>query len=394
MTIIELDKSYHPDFASPDVAPIGAVEVDYVEPLSFGLLNYFLPDSNSFIDVVNNQFHPSTVSPLNGVPAFNRHGRYIDCSTDHEVGITPRTFNSGEEYTITWLAAKNSSTSSGGMFIGKPSVSTDFIWMNTSGTAIQFRRNNQNQALSIPSISHDTLIWRSLVVQFARTDYYAGGLSAGGGATTQPFDISAIAAGFSTSSFDFDGQLQGLMIHDRPLSGAEVIALHENPYSLLKPVQNPIYFTPSGATTAAITGTAVPTITEADVVAGGKTILITLTGDTWVAAGATFDAQRQNIINGLDAAASPTNGWNNEVRDKEVVTAVVRTSSTLVTITLTAQAGYDVAATETITTTIPATALVTSAGAITGSPTFTVTAVSGFQAAWARGSNVIIQVGL
>src|SRR3989337_4566204 len=39
--------------------------------------------------------------------------------------------------------------------------------------------------------------------------------------------------------------------------------------------------------TAAITGTATANINEGDVVAGGKTIIITLTGDTWIAAGGT-----------------------------------------------------------------------------------------------------------
>jgi len=36
--------------------------------------------------------------------------------------------------------------------------------------------------------------------------------------------------------------------------------------------------------TAALTGTATASITEADVVAGGKTIILTLTGDTWIPA--------------------------------------------------------------------------------------------------------------
>lgn len=40
---------------------------------------------------------------------------------------------------------------------------------------------------------------------------------------------------------------------------------------------------PSGGATAALTGTAVGGITEADIVAGSKTIVITLTGDTWIA---------------------------------------------------------------------------------------------------------------
>jgi len=39
----------------------------------------------------------------------------------------------------------------------------------------------------------------------------------------------------------------------------------------------------SAAGSAAITGTATESITEADIVTGGKTIIITLTGDTWIA---------------------------------------------------------------------------------------------------------------
>lgn len=98
-------------------------------------------------------------------------------------------------------------------------------------------------------------------------------------------------------------------------------------------------------------------LTESDIVAGGKQIVLTVIGDTWVAAGAAFNAIRQDIIDGLDSAQSETLGWNNEVRDKEVVGAVVRTSDTVVTITLTASPAYDITANETITVTIPATAL-------------------------------------
>jgi hypothetical protein len=130
-------------------------------------------------------------------------------------------------------------------------------------------------------------------------------------------------------------------------------------------------------TTAVITAS----ITEAQVVAGGQTILISLTNDTWVTAGATFNAQRQNILNGLDSAQSETFGWNAEVRDKEVVGAVVRTSDTDVTITLTASPLYAIDSIETITVTIHEDALTTSSIAVTATPTFDVTpeAASGGQ---------------
>jgi hypothetical protein len=135
-----------------------------------------------------------------------------------------------------------------------------------------------------------------------------------------------------------------------------------------------------GGTTAALTGTALASITESDIVAGGKTIIITLTNDTFVAAGTGpigSTANTQAIIDGLTSAQSEGTGWNAEVRDKEVISSVVRTSSTVCTITLTAQAAYDVTAQETITVTIPAAGLVTSASSTVATPTFTVDVVSG-----------------
>jgi len=135
------------------------------------------------------------------------------------------------------------------------------------------------------------------------------------------------------------------------------------------------------STTIALTGTMTASVVEGDIVAGGKTIIITLTGDTFIAAGTGAigsTADTQALIDGFDAATSPTNGWNNEVRDKALTSEVVRTSSTVATWTVSAQSGYDVSAQETITGTIPA-AVLTGAAELTATPTFTVdfTAVGG-----------------
>ncbi len=129
--------------------------------------------------------------------------------------------------------------------------------------------------------------------------------------------------------------------------------------------------------TTAVTGTIGDGATEQEVRDGGGTVLLTLTDTTWVAAGATFNAQRQNIIDGLDSAESETYGWNAEVRDEMAVGSVVRTSDTLVTITVDADdvGGYRITSSETITATVPSTA--TAAGAaMTASPTFTISAAS------------------
>lgn len=133
------------------------------------------------------------------------------------------------------------------------------------------------------------------------------------------------------------------------------------------------FFVPTAVSvSAAVTGTVTASVSESDIVSGGLTVILTLNSDTWLAAGSAFNAQRQNIIDALNAASSPTNGWNNEVRANEVVGSVVRTSGTIVTITLSAAGSYDIATAETITATIPASALITSVGAVVAAPTFTV----------------------
>ena len=131
--------------------------------------------------------------------------------------------------------------------------------------------------------------------------------------------------------------------------------------------------------TAVLTGTMTATVDEVDITTGGKIIVITLVGDTFKAAGGGpigSPADTQALIDGFNAAASPTNGWNNEVRDKALTSEVVRTSSTVATWTVAAQAGYDISSTETITGTIPTAVLVTGAGAITATPIFTIDAVA------------------
>lgn len=137
----------------------------------------------------------------------------------------------------------------------------------------------------------------------------------------------------------------------------------------------PTFTVDTVAFTAAITGTATAAMTEADVVAGLKTILITLTGGIWVASGGVFNGQRQAIIDGLTSAQSEATGWNNEVRANLLTGDVVRTSDTLVTIILSAQATYDITAQETIEVTVPATALSPGGSSIVATPTFTVVTV-------------------
>ena len=89
----------------------------------------------------------------------------------------------------------------------------------------------------------------------------------------------------------------------------------------------------------------------------GQTMILNLGGATWAASGATFDAERQNIINGLTGSLGTSTDWNTAVRDNMAVTEVVRTDDDTVTITFAAHTGYaPSAASETVSISIPASA--------------------------------------
>lgn len=112
--------------------------------------------------------------------------------------------------------------------------------------------------------------------------------------------------------------------------------------------------------------------TEQDIRDGLDTITLTLLGAEWVAAGATFNAERQAIIDGLVSAQSEAGGWNAVLRPAIPVANVVRTSATVVTITLPAETDYEILADETIEATIPESATDDIAD-IVAEPTFTIT---------------------
>ncbi len=108
--------------------------------------------------------------------------------------------------------------------------------------------------------------------------------------------------------------------------------------------------------------------TELAVRAGGGVLTITVTVAEWVAAGATFNAQRQAIIDGIDGALDVVTGWDAVVRAALAVTDVVRTSASVVTVTLPAAAAYAIpaGASELVTVTIPGAALTTSLPLVAG----------------------------
>ena len=163
-------------------------------------------------------------------------------------------------------------------------------------------------------------------------------------------DAGATLTEFTT---DFDGNV-------RPVGSAWDIGAYE-----------------FGATTVVevtLSGTVTNPTIEGDIRTGGLTIVLTVAEDIWIEPGAGFDAIRQDIIDGLDSDQAEINGWDARVKAGLAVTDVVRTSETVVTITLPTFANYNITVDETIEATVPASALLGAIGDV-ASPVFNVEAV-------------------
>ena len=130
------------------------------------------------------------------------------------------------------------------------------------------------------------------------------------------------------------------------------------------------------AFTAALSGTLADNATETELRSSGQTLVITLTNDTWHTNVGSPSTETTALINGLDSAQGETKGWDAVVKAGLNDTHVVRTSPTVVTITLPAFSTYDISAQETITVTVPAAALVTSTTDVDAG-TFNTTVVAG-----------------
>ena len=142
----------------------------------------------------------------------------------------------------------------------------------------------------------------------------------------------------------------------------------------------------SGAS-AALTGTAVDGVDESDIVAGGETIIITLTGDTFV----TGTTSEDGIAAGMDGSAS----WDSEVTANTDNTDIVLSGGdTIATITLPAAASYSISADDTITITIPAASLTSTEAIVCDTFDVTNESAGSFQVAWAISSNIIMQPGV
>lgn len=134
--------------------------------------------------------------------------------------------------------------------------------------------------------------------------------------------------------------------------------------------------TGSAVISANVSGSATPFIGQEDVITGGKTLVVSIINDTFIAAGTGpigTTAQSQTFLDGIDSAQSEAGGWDAIVKTNLTPgTDLVRTNDNTATITLPAFAGYSITADEVLTVPVQAAILTTSSSDITATPTITI----------------------
>jgi len=160
--------------------------------------------------------------------------------------------------------------------------------------------------------------------------------------------------------------------------------------------------TPAGST-AAVTGTIIGTssspASEANIVSGGNTMIYTLTNDTWVYDIATNSAKYNLLFDNLALTSGGTgedSQWTAVITALKSAGSIVRTSDTVVTITLPSVSTYHITAAQIITPAIPL-SLVGSGVSPVLSSSFTIypvsAAVSGTVVSTATVQNSIVSGG-
>lgn len=130
--------------------------------------------------------------------------------------------------------------------------------------------------------------------------------------------------------------------------------------------------------TAVLSGTIISTlVSETDILTGGKTLTITLSDGQWVTDIKTNETKRNALFSGL-ATSTDAAAWAKVVSALKTAgqTAIERTNNYTITITLPAVAGYNIAANQYVTMTIPATCMIGGIANLTLSDTISIGVVA------------------
>ncbi len=393
MPAFKTPKSAHPDFALPNVKPKGPVKIDWTNRFAKGLLFYDLLRPNTPSDLTSLRLAP-LVRGTGLFPGTTAASYEITEGVQMVKGVaaggsradlSPEiTFTNDEPWTIV-LRFKQAGNDNKGMLIGDAPATTPYIWA-TSGTNIVV--NAQAASTTFFASNNSFLDMTDFIVtstgegaSSSTLTAYKDGAKESAGSKSTGITLSTLLRGHSNSALAFSGHMEAAAVYNRAWSDEDVDAYRKDRYQVLEPLIPLLVMTPelAGGASAALSGTATSSTTEADIRTGAKTIILTLTGDTFV----DTTGSKDGIVAGLDSDLSGAAGWDAVVKaGLDNTNVAFSVGDTVATITLPAFGSYDLttAGNETITATIPAASLTTSATEVIATPTFTVAPIVPTQA--------------
>ena len=248
MAKLPLPKGYSPDFQNPRVKPVGDVEIDYDNDIAKDLIYYFdggnfaeLQESNTTLQVVRNR-------TLGAKSSEGTTERIDFGDTDF---FRNQTFTTIMRFTVpnpdifsTFFFNVDS------RFVLGNNVESlsrlGFSWYTGVFTELDFG--------AITSESIHTIVFSKLQGAAANAYLYVDGTKTKltSGSTGDIVYASGRGASLGSRSWLPSSQGENLIIHDfaysnKALSEEEIDRYAANPYQILKPKTQPVYFTAGGA---------------------------------------------------------------------------------------------------------------------------------------------------
>lgn len=222
-----------PELMEPGRKPVENVKIDYEHNLAPKHLCALFGSSD--FDLSNN----NDLSGINTV--FTKNGKTARLTTTSSYDLdNPILLSNSDKYTIVCRIKETGATTEG-MICGNNANTRDFLWAQ-DGTGLQFRNSvitTTYKFATIVTFSTMTDIAFSTSGEGASSStlkaYQDGVFKEQKTGITSSFDIYSIFNGYTSSSFNFVGDMVYLYIYDKELNAHQIRSLYENPYQFLIP---------------------------------------------------------------------------------------------------------------------------------------------------------------
>lgn len=241
MSFLDLPKRLHSDFTTPNKKPVGEVEIDWSNPLTKGIRNYFLfnEGAGDVLDLVSTSFQSRDL----GTWKIGGKGRYLDFNdTRLQIGDI-----NGSQYTKIVMVSPDA-TSVQQNFISSSATPGSYFWIGGSGNyALGHAGDFDMLQGSAPVIGEIKTIAATYNSSGSSARLFEEGTLVDSTTSAGTITVVDSSIGSFGGGFYLNAKMYFAMVFDVEKTDAEVKELSRNPYQVLKPKSNPVYFAPLGA---------------------------------------------------------------------------------------------------------------------------------------------------